>query len=303
MTATERTQWLAERKLGVGGSDVASVFNVGWGCRRRLFFDKRDVPQDFPFDGNKLTRLGTILEPLFADMYAEDTGRKVVERTSGPVVVAHLPDLRVNVDRLVWKDPATMGILEIKSQGRSVFYNSKRMGLSEDYVLQLQAGMLAAGTQWGAFVIGNRDNGELMHWDVDRSEALCKEIEIEVPRFMAQVANGPMPDALEPSDKRCQSCPWRTTCHGAALVVEKTSDFVPMNYLRALAIEWTERHALKKEADDLFDESDAELKARIGEHGAVDTGAGKFTFYSSPRKGYEVKATTARTLRLVKGKK
>lgn len=305
MPTTDRASWLAERRLGIGGSDIASVFNVGWGCRRRLFYDKRGTPIDFD-DSQKLKKLfllGNTLEPMFADMYAGETGRRVVVRF-GPLIDPETPHLRVNIDRAVWATPmhSERGPLEVKAQGREVFYRSKREGLSYDYLLQLQAGIMAARASWGAFAIGNRDNGDLIHFDVERSEDLCSEIKAEVPKMWAAIENGPAPDPLpDDQDKRCVSCPWRVTCRGDKhAFFDQTSDFIPMSELSALATEWRERRALRDEAKELFDETDSELKAGIGDNTSVDTGAGKFTYYSSPRKGYTVAATTVRTLRSVK---
>ena len=48
----DRAQFLQDRKQGVGGSDIASLFNIGWGCKRRLFYDKTNTPEDFPRDSS-----------------------------------------------------------------------------------------------------------------------------------------------------------------------------------------------------------------------------------------------------------
>lgn len=300
----DRAAWLAERRLGIGGSDIASVFNLGYGCRRRLWYNKTGHAEDFPFDGNKLTRLGTHLEPLIAWMYQEETGRILTSVESK--ACESVPELRPNVDRLVSDSESLRGpgVVEIKALGRQSFYLAKRTGLAADYLLQLQAGIMSWGVAWGAFVFMNRDNGDLIYFDVDKSESLCSEIAIEVPKFWVLVDKGPAPDRLEPDDKRCQSCAWRTTCQGDVLVqIEPSSDFEPDDSLRPLASEWIERRALRDEAKSLFEESDEELKACIGARSTIDTGAGKFTYHGSPRKGYTVAATTVRTLRLIGGKK
>lgn len=307
---------LKERKLGIGGSDVASLFNTGYGCRRALWYDKTDTPADFPFKGNRMTEMGTALEDLVANWYVEETGRTVFKL--GRPLVSPDSYLRVNVDRIVCKEavdpdltfaarhgaPLSIlpdpGVQEIKSVGRGVFYKIKREGLPNDYILQLQAGMVDfPEIQWGAFAVGCRDNGELLHWDVPRSEAVCTEIRAEVPVFWALVENGPAPDRLEPDDRRCQTCQWRTTCQGDALVsIAPSSEYEVDDSLAPLVQEYIDRRALAKEADELLDETKEELKSRLGARGMVSAAGAKVQYYSIEKKAYSVPARTERALRV-----
>lgn len=279
VTSIDRSTWLQERRQGIGGSDIASVFNVGYGCRRALWYDKRDTPQDFPWDGNTLTRLGTHLEPFFADLYAEQTGRKLTK----PVSKAHPdhPEIRVNADRLILILAETLedtGVLEIKSVGRAVFYRVKREGLPEDYILQLQHAMLVHGATWGAFAVGNRDTGELLHWDVERNEDICNQILEEAPKFWALVENGPAPDALDPDDRRCQSCPWRRTCQGEALIQRDDGEMPQAEELRPLLTEYDERKSLYAQAEELYDDVKEQMRTVLGDRQAVMVGERKVYF-------------------------
>lgn len=287
-----RSEWLEERRKGIGGSDCASLFNVGYGCSRRLFYDKRLVPADFPREESTLMRLGNALEPLFADIYAEQTGR-VVKVETQPFVSEEIPELRVNVDRTVYRGelptessplPFSQGLLEIKSVGRAVFYKMKREGLYEDYILQVQHGLtVKPDLAFGAFAIGNRDNGDLAHWDVERSDVICKEIAIAAPLFWAQVQNGPMPEALEPDDPRCSRCEYRVTCQGNALIQIETGEMPQAQELAPLVEEYIQRKAIFAEAEALVDETAEELKTRLGERQAVY--AGEHKVYFRPQDG------------------
>ncbi len=292
---SDRAEWLAERRKGIGGSDIASVFNVGYGCARRLFYDKRDVPLDFPREETDAMALGTFLEPWFAEKYAKRSDRHIGVLTQGAMVHPSVPELRVNVDRVIFADPGEnspgSGVLEIKSVGRAMFYKIKREGLPEDYILQLQHGMLVTGCTWGSFAIGSRDSGELLWWDVDRSEALHQEILIEGPKFWARVENGPAPDALEPDDRRCQRCEYRVTCQGNALVQLDTSGEMPqVESLRPLVEEYQERQRLYAEAEALLEETKEELKTTLGERQAVMVGKHKVYYRpQAPRVLYKGK--------------
>lgn len=280
-----REEWLTERRRGVGGSDAASLLNIGWGCRKKLWFDKRDTPADFPRKETKAMTLGKLLEPWFSEQYACETGRDVVAMDK-PMVHESVPELRVNVDRLVFKNGNPNergGILEIKSVGRAAFYKYVREGLPLDYVLQLQHGMLVANATWGSFAIGSRDSGEVSYWDVDRNETICKEILIEGPLFWVQVQNGPMPDALEPDDPRCGKCEYRVTCQGNALIQIETGEMPQVQELAPLVEEYIQRKALFDEAEALKDETAEELKTKLGERQAVY--AGEHKIYFRPQAG------------------
>ena len=340
---TDRAAFLADRKKGVGGSDIASLFGVGWGCRRRLFYDKTSHVPDYPREENLLMALGNVLEPWFAERYAKETGRGVTVEDD-PMINDAVPNLRVNVDRGTINEPWPQewiedpdgpapkadgnevldwvlkhkGILEIKSVGRSAFFKYKREGLPQDYILQLQAGMLASGLSFGSFAIGCRDNGELHYWDVERSEALCAEIAAEVPKFWELVeefknlivvgtthqANALAPPRLAPDDRRCQSCEFRATCQGSALIsIAPASDYTPDESLRPLVQEFIERRALAKQANDLLDETKEELKSELGDRGMVSSGGAKILYYEIEKKAFTVAAHKERTLRVYEVKK
>jgi predicted phage-related endonuclease len=306
MPATERTAFLEERRTGIGGSDIASIFNVGYGCRRRLWYDKRGVEPDFLREETKAMRLGQLMEPWFADEYREATGRMVEPRFFQFRHQDHR-ELTVHVDRVVFKDLVKRGefydsvhintpdrdnpgVLEIKSTGRAAFYKYKREGLPDDYILQLQHGMLVTDATWGSFAIGSRDSGDLLWWDVDADMVIHQRILEEGPAFWAIVQNGPIPDALEPEDRRCQRCEYRVTCHGAAFVPQdEPSDYELDASLAPLAREYVERRELKAQAEELLDETKNELLVKLGKRRVVAEGI-KLSASSFVKKEYTVKA-------------
>lgn len=290
MTPTERAAFLAQRKTGIGGSDVAALYNEGYSCRKRLWLDKTDATPDFPREENTAMRLGTFMEQWFADEYARKTGRGV-SKLATPLQSAESGPLRVNVDRLISRDSedprrsSAPGVLEIKSMGREMFYRTKREGLSRSYILQLQAGMIAADASWGSFCVGSRENGEIQHFDVERDDTLCKDIVADAKIFWAQVQNGPIPDALEPDDPRCRKCEYRLSCQGInwGLPELQEGDLIPAPELIQLVQEKKDRDALYDQAVALCAETDEELKSRLGDRQAVIVGADKV--YWRPQAG------------------
>lgn len=286
----ERERFLAERKKGVGGSDVASVFNVGYGCRRRLWYDKSNIAPDYDQEENDYMLLGKALEPFFAEKFHRKTGMNVMIRPE-PIVHPLFPEMRVNVDRSIMsdenrEDESSEGVLEIKSVGRGPFYRIKREGLPEDYILQQQHAIEVVGantgtTSWGYFAIGNRDNGDLMYWRVERDPAMAARIIEEVPRFWQEVQSGIPPMRLEPDDNRCQRCAWRNSCQGNALIqiVEARGDKLERDEtLAPLADEYLTRKALFDEAEALIEETREQLKTEFGDREAIQAGGHKMYY-------------------------
>lgn len=296
-----------ERLTGIGGSDIASLFNIGWGCRRRLFYEKTATPPDFAKQETDAMKLGKVLEDFFAEKYKSKSDRQI--RNCSLSRHSFFDALLVHVDRLVVRQdigPKHLGVLEIKSVGRNVFYKYKREGLPEDYILQLQHGMLITSTSWGSFAVGCRDNGALLWWDVERNEDICQRILQEGPNFWTDVQMARSqphlqlaPDRLEPDDRRCQDCSYRVTCQGDALIeLEPSTEYEEDESLRPLVMEFLERQSLVKEAKDLFEESQEELRDKLGDRGLVSVGGAKIQYQPYERKAYTVKATRIRALRV-----
>jgi len=280
---TDRTTFLAERATGIGGSDAAGLFSIGYSCRRRLWYQKTLTPEDYPREGTTIMALGQVLEPFFADRYQALSGRAVTEQPKAFYHPEH-PELLVHADRVILDEARGNGVLEIKSLGRATFYKTKREGLPEDYVLQLQHAMLVTGAMWGSFAIGSRDSGELIYWDVDKDPDICALILSEGPIFWREVQERTAPAALEPDDKRCQRCEYRLTCQGNALVqLDESGEMPQAEELRGLLSEYIDRKGLFAQAEELLEETTEELKTKLGDRQAVKVGERKI--YFRPQEG------------------
>jgi putative phage-type endonuclease len=290
MTPVEREAFLSERRAGIGGSDIAAVFNLGYGCRLQLWREKRGEKPDYPDQENGPMRLGRWLEPHIAEEYARLTGRKVEER--GLAKHPDHPELLVHVDRIIWDGdrPGMPGVLEIKALGRAMFSKAKREGLPDDYLLQVQHGMLVTGCTWGAFAVMNRDSGDIEHWDVEAEPDAQRMIIEDGPIFWSQVENGPAPELLEPDDRRCQTCHYRRSCQGNALIqiaAKDTGEIPDDETLRPLLVEYDERKALHEEAEGLVDETKEAIRTAMGERTAVRSAGRPIYFRPQERKTLE----------------
>lgn len=297
MTHTERTAFLNTRKTGIGGSDIASLLQpylpeVKYGCRRRLWYDKSGIEPDYPQTDSGPMQLGRILEPWIAQWHAEATGDALSEVNT----VRHPKhsELLVNIDRIITtgKRP-TPGVAEIKALGPDMFFQTKREGIIPDYLLQVQHGTLCSGLDWGRFIVGNRAYGhDTKHpplaWDVEKDPNIHEAILEEGPAFWKTLGDeSKAPARLDIDDKRCQTCQWRRSCQGNALVKDETGDIPVADDL----VEVLERYDAAKEvataakevataAEEGLDAVKEELKSALVDRPAVRAGERKVYYRS-----------------------
>lgn len=103
-----REDWLAARRAGIGGSEIASLFGVGHDPAYKVWLDKLGLVEE-EFEPGTPTWRGRWLEPHLADLFAEQTRLEI--RPCGLVQNIHTPEMIVTPDRIV----AGTGLLEIKS--------------------------------------------------------------------------------------------------------------------------------------------------------------------------------------------
>ncbi len=265
-----RETFLKERLTIIGGSDAASLFSVGYGCRRRLVYQKRGIAPDHPQNETAPMRRGNRLEHIAAEEYAIATGRQVKE---SPLRRREdFPFLGVHIDRWIYDPEKGWGVLEIKCVGREMFYKIKREGMLDDYVLQLQHGMLVTGASWGAFCIFWADGLALLHWDLERDEVICQSILEAGVETWDLIQGSEWPGRLALPDKRCSKCEYRTQCQGALLLElagEPTGD-VPEDWsLDGVAAEYLEAKQMVSEAEEILESRRKDLEAAIGQRTEV----------------------------------
>lgn len=268
-----------ERLSGLGGSDAASLWNIGRGCKRRLWYKKRNTAPDFPMSNDNLLRRGTALEPIAAREYAKRTGRKLY-----PGEFVHHqrhPELIVHVDRWTTGEDGRKQPLELKTMQREEFSRLKKTGIRDDYNLQIQWTMMVTGAfgraSWGVLW---PDGFETLAFDVEQDLELATALMEDGLKFWATVENGPMPDALPPKDPRCRQCQFRIRCKGAELAALEAleapvGEMVRDEALAPLVTEYAERKAIVEDAAALLSETEVAIKQAIGDRRKVDSGSGR----------------------------
>lgn len=301
MTPDERSAWLELRKTGIGGSEVAALLSdeieTKYACKRRLYLEKSGVSADEEFNDTAPVRLGRIFEAPICDIYAHLTGRRV-EEIPRQVHPDH-PELGVSVDRIIHDPEKGVGVLEAKAMLSRSFFVARREGVINDYLCQLQHGILVASAaletdiQWGSFVVGRSDDpglvafavewhlkmdpkyeinpGYLIHFDVPRNQEICDAILRKGPAFWKTLKQPELaPERLEIDSPKCQRCRWVVGCQGAALMPPSDNDDIPVaDELMPLVQEYLERDAELDRATEAVAETKEVVMATLGERQAV----------------------------------
>lgn len=222
--------WRDERRTFVGGSEIYELLSIpqyGKGCVKALAYKKLGVPPDFPDEGDPdLFERGHELEPLAAQKYERETGRKV---RSNPVDKFGLPKVRrhatyawagVHTDRTILAGHGGVkdtGDLELKTHRAGPFLHLLRAGVQPGHLLQVQHSLLVTGHKWGAFAVLWPDGWKMKHFDVERDESTIGIIEQAGDKFWSLITSNSMPDPLpDKDDQRCRVCAYRSDCRGEA---------------------------------------------------------------------------------------
>ncbi|MDC7712349.1 YqaJ viral recombinase family nuclease [Vogesella indigofera] len=153
-----RQQWLALRGLGIGSSDAASSVGLSpYKSALSLWLEKtgRREPEDL--SEKQAVLWGTVLEPVLANVYAAQTGRKV-RRVNAVLQHAEHSHMLANLDREVRCPKLGQGILEIKTAS----YHSAPQweeGIPVAYQCQVLHQLAVTGLNWAdvAVLIGGQD--------------------------------------------------------------------------------------------------------------------------------------------------
>ncbi|MFE0189318.1 YqaJ viral recombinase family protein [Streptomyces sp. NPDC058989] len=173
----EREQWLAARRQGIGGSDVAAVLGMTKHTSPiELYLDKVGELSNMPRSPELVEAAfwGHQHEPTIAKVFAERTGLGVVE---GPGMLAHREHrwMLANVDRYVIEQGDTpSSLLEIKT--RSAFQLDEwLLGVPDGPALQTHWYLAVTGyahAHVAALLGGNR----LIIHRVERDEGLVEHL-------------------------------------------------------------------------------------------------------------------------------
>jgi putative phage-type endonuclease len=144
-----RADWLSVRKTGIGGSDAASAVGLSpYTSPLELWLDKtsRDggLAKPDAHDTTEPVYWGTLLEPIVAAAYTQQTGNRV-RKVNAVLQHPTVPFMLANLDREVVGQPGVQ-ILECKTAGE---FGARlwREGVPEYVQLQVQHQLAVTGKQ------------------------------------------------------------------------------------------------------------------------------------------------------------
>lgn len=251
MTAKSQA-WLKARKIG--GSDAAAIIGAHPYRTAYEVWERLTGATTGEIEMNLAMKMGVLLEPVAADLYVEETGRKVRKRKQR----AH-PDydfITGNIDReILAHEEIPAGILEIKCPTIHTMAKVKREGLRDDMVVQLQHYLGVYGYEWGSFALFNQDAGFInfdIEADQDFIDALFeKEIEFWENHIVPKIP--PAQEVAEDIDI--------PQVEGALIMVDDAE-------WREAATNLQEARALKKTASELELTAKGTIQALMDDKGA-----------------------------------
>lgn len=265
MAIETREQWLAERRKGLGGSDIAAVLGLHpWRTPMDVYYDKLGLHPD-PIDDDdppEPVRWGNLLEPIVAAEVQRRTGIEVLQPLALSYVNDDEPWMRVSPDRLLapggWElDPrAEAGVLECKTT--SVWQAREwRDGETPTAALvQVLWAFAVLGTDWGmaAGLIGGQ---RLEIRDVKRDPDLERTIVQRAGEFWHEHVLTQTPPPAVASDRRLLKQLHPSGGLGEVVASEE---------IRSVAREYDGARRAMKRAKLRRDEAEARLRQLLADH-------------------------------------
>lgn len=171
MAEALRTAFLAERRKGLGGSDVGAIFGLDrYRTPEDVWLEKTGqvVPIDAP-SGDK--ERGVRLEPIAREMYAEQYGVKIIRQVE-TFVHPKKPWMRGNVDGIIVDPIGENAVAEVKCPSLGMYSKIKREGLPDSWKLQGQHYLEVSGLKRLVWIIFCADRWELIHFEQVRDEEI-----------------------------------------------------------------------------------------------------------------------------------
>lgn len=185
MEKTTRAEWLADRKTGIGGSDIAAIMGLSkWRTPMDVYLDKRG--ESAPQDESEAMHWGNVHEAAIRGHYEAVTGRTVIV----PGMIRGEASYQIaNVDGLT-NDGR---VLEIKTARYPDGWGEPGTDqVPVAYLLQVQWYMLVTGTRVAdvAVLIGGN---EFRLYEVPADPELQEMMETAADDFWQCVVNGTPP--------------------------------------------------------------------------------------------------------------
>lgn len=188
-----RSDWLAKRRKGIGGSDAAAIAGLSpWKTPLEVYLDKigEGVDEETPD-----MRRGTLFEPVVRQMYCDATGR-TVEKPGGILVHPKIRWMLANLDGIASGDR----LAEFKTaRTRQGWGDPGSSDVPMWYMLQVQHYLAVTGFAWADLAVLFGDF-ELAIYPIE-SDTDLQELLIErEAEFWAMVQSRTPPEPVTAND-------------------------------------------------------------------------------------------------------
>lgn len=187
-----RDLWHWWRKQGIGGSDISAILGFN-NYKNEVSVWLEKTGQIDPVEENFKMKMGNMLEPIVADLFAEEHPELKIKRNHFLLQHSKIDCMTANIDREIICPVRGRGILEIKTTGEF----SKKEWTSETvpdmYMFQIQHYFAVTGYKFGYFAVLIGGNTEYKSYLVERDDGIIAFIEAQAVQFWDKVVNNEMP--------------------------------------------------------------------------------------------------------------
>ena len=312
---TDRTEWLAARKHGIGASEAAQLATIdgipisNWGSPFSLYQEKVSPPKNEPTTERQMI-WGTILEPGIRQVVADRLGQEISHEPWG----IHWKEPSEDDPRFQfasldgWIDdpcpPETgtellqelfeyderitgPGVIELKSDARPPWDKPPLV-----YMIQVQHQLSVTGWKWGILGVFFSIDQSIRLYPIVRDDTMIRKLnrtELSFWRNHVLAKTPPPPDGTDATRRAL-----------AELYDDPTDEAIDLADDMSDTIERLEdAKARRKEIDERIALMENQLKAAMGNHTIGFTAAGyRVTWKQQTRKEHIVKESTFRVLRV-----
>lgn len=257
---TDRSEWLAWRRRGIGASDVPAILGLSpWASPYSVYAEKRGLVPDT--DATEAMALGLALEPVIAALFHERTGLYVV----GAQTRFEHPDdpwLRTTLDGGVAESPHTgMNAVLGGFEGKSTSDSPKKWEdeIPPMYMAQVQAQMAVTGMERTWLGVLHSSFGARFRWygPIERDEDDIRLIRERCEAFWFDRVLADVPPPVDGHQATTETLKSVLAAPGA---VVELSDSV----LRSVGFRDELKAAIKQLEEDL-ELAENEIRAALGE--------------------------------------
>jgi len=293
-----REEWLERRRQGIGASDAAAVVGMSpWLTPLELYLDKTGQKIDRPM--TQAQRMGLKLEPIVAEMYAEETGNEI--RIPEPLQKhPETPWIMANPDR----ETADQSInIQIKTTAfRDDEWGSPGTDeVPDQYLIQVQHEMYVTGQEITDLAVLFLAQKEFAIYPIKRSERLIETlIEQETAFWKDHVEPRipPEPDFDHPTTLKLLSLMYNKVEDKPVEICDE--DITKVAFLVSSYKDAGERI---KELNKQRDHAKARMLSIMGESNYVDAGDWVLTRKEVHTDAYQVKPKDYVRFSIKKGKR